>query len=156
MDWDFATAQPILIYKLPRLTSIIVINGHSNASGDITEEPKSILVVLGDLACVISRNIISSPGYPIVLVLTWFELHNPKIDWRKCEIIDSQDSNNSRLLTKSTSNLRPRHISPISLQRLRKEARVEEMFVFVLEITQFSNPQDFEAHLPSKYQEFSV
>ena len=151
MDRDFATTQEILLYKLPRPASVAVIDGRSIASGDITEESKPICVVLGNLACVISFNIISSPEHPIVLGLPWFELHNPKIDWKKREIIDSRD-NTLKLITTSTSKLTPRHISTISLKRLHKEATIEDMFVFVVVITLFSNPQDSEVHLPSKYQ----
>ena len=110
MDRDFATTQAILLYKLPLLTSVVVIDGHSIASGDINEESKPICVFPGNLACIISLNIISSPEHPIVLGFPGFELHNPKIDWKKHEIIDSRDNNNSRLVTTSTSKLAPRHI----------------------------------------------
>ena len=61
MDKDFATTQEILLYKLPRPTSVAVIDGRSIASGDITKELKPIRVVLYNLACVISFNIISNP-----------------------------------------------------------------------------------------------
>ena len=155
MDKDFATTQEILLYKLPRPASVAVIDGRSIASGDITEESEPIRVVLGNLATIISFNIISSPEHPIVLGLPWFELHNPKIDWKKREIIDSRDNNNSRLITTSTSKLTPRHISTISLQRLREEARVEDMLLFAVVINPISNAQDFDVHLPSKYREFS-
>ena len=104
----------------------------------------------------ISIYIICNPKNPIVFCLPWFELHNPRIDWKKHEIIDSWDNNNSKLLTTSTSKLSSIHISTISLQRLRSEATIEDMFVFVVVITLFSNPQDYEVHLPPKYQEFST
>jgi hypothetical protein len=91
MDRDFALAQEIFLCKLPRPTSITVIDRCSIASGDIIEESELIRVVFGDVACIISFNIISSPEHPIVLGSSWFELHNPKIDWKKREIKNSQD-----------------------------------------------------------------
>ena len=124
-------------------------------SRDITKQSEPIHVVLSNLACVITFNIISNPEHRIVLGFPWFKLYNPKIDWRKHEVIDLQDNNGSRLLIASTSKLRPRHIPTITLQSLHKEARVEEMFLFVVVITPFSNPQDSKVHLPSNYQEFS-
>jgi hypothetical protein len=54
------------------------------ASFGDTDSARTIRVVLGDLACVILINIISSPvEHSLVLGLPWFELHNPNIDWRK-------------------------------------------------------------------------
>ena len=73
-------------------------------------------------------NIISSPEHPIVLLLSWFELHNPKIDWRKREIKYYQQN-----------NMKPQafthRISTISLHPLRKEGRKEEMF-FICSISE--------------------
>ena len=51
--------------------------------GDIVEDSGPIHVVLGNLANVISFNIICSLEHALILVLPWFELHNPIIDWRK-------------------------------------------------------------------------
>ena len=39
-------------------------------------ESQSIQIVLGNLAIMISFNIISSLEHPVVLELPWFELHN--------------------------------------------------------------------------------
>ena len=158
MDRDFASTQEILLHKLPHPASVAVIDGRPIASGDITEESEPIRVVLGDLACMISFNIIKSPEHPVILGLPWFELHNPEIDWRKREIKeahkfnDIQQSHNQGHLT---GELGLKQISTISLRRLREEGREEEMFVFAVFVTPHSNPQDFEVHLPSKYQEFS-
>jgi hypothetical protein len=57
-----------------------VIDGHPIASGKIFEESEPIHILLGDLGCVVSFNIICNPEHPIVLGLPWFELHNPRID----------------------------------------------------------------------------
>ena len=80
MDRNFASTHNILLKPLHNPVSVTVIDGRPIASGDITEEYESVRVVLGDLACVISFNIIHSIEHPIVLGLPWFELHNPQID----------------------------------------------------------------------------
>ena len=83
MDREFAVMHNIQLHKLPSPVSVGVIDGRPIASGDIVEESEPIHVVLGNLASVISFNIISSPEHSLVLGLPWFELHNPTIDWRK-------------------------------------------------------------------------
>ena len=82
IDKEFALTQKILLSNLPCPATVAVIDGRPIASGDIVEESEPIRVVLGNLACVISFNIISSPEHLIILGLPWFELHNPEIDWR--------------------------------------------------------------------------
>jgi hypothetical protein len=92
------------------------------------------------------------------LGLPWFELHNPKIDWKKREITSSPDNSrydNLGLLTTMTSALQPKQISTISLQSLRETGSKEAMFLFGVAITLFSSQENSEVHLPSKYQEFS-
>ena len=79
MDRNFAQANQISLRKLSCPTSVVVIDGRPIASGKIVEESEPIQVVLDNLVCVVSFNIISSPDHPIVLGLPWFELHNP---WR--------------------------------------------------------------------------
>ena len=74
------------MHTLPCPVSVVVIDGRPIASGKIVEEFEPIHILLGDLECVVSFNIIRSLEHPIVLVLPWFELHNPQIDWRKREI----------------------------------------------------------------------
>ena len=86
MDRNFSQAHQISLRKLSCPSSVIVIDGRPIASGNIVEESKPIQVVLDNLVCVVSFNIISSPEHPIVLGLPWFELHNPDIDWRIREI----------------------------------------------------------------------
>ena len=83
MDREFALTQNILLNSLPNPVSVEVIDGRPIASCDTVEESEPIRVVIGDLASIISFNIIRSPEHPLVLGLPWFELHNPKIDWMK-------------------------------------------------------------------------
>ena len=52
-------------------------------NGQHIAESKSIHVVLGDLACVISFNIHHNVKNTYVLVVPWFELHNLDVDWGK-------------------------------------------------------------------------
>ena len=86
MDKKFAQAHKISLRKLQCPASVVVIDGRPIASGNIIEESEPINIVLDNLACVVSFNIISIPEHPIVLGLPWFELHNPHIDWRTREI----------------------------------------------------------------------
>ena len=86
MDRKFAQAHQISLRKLSCLASVVVIDGRPIASRNIIEELEPINIVLDNLVCVVSFNIISIPKHPIVLGLPWFELHNPDIDWRTREI----------------------------------------------------------------------
>ena len=86
MDHQFIVMHSIQLHKLPSLVSVGVIYGRPIASG---EESEPIRVVLGNLASVMSFNIISSPEHSLVLGFPWFELHNPTIDWRKRTIEES-------------------------------------------------------------------
>ena len=70
MDREFALTQKILLNKLPNPVAVGVIDGRPIAWGDIVEESEPIRVVLGNLASVISFNIISSPEHSLVLGLT--------------------------------------------------------------------------------------
>jgi hypothetical protein len=79
MDREFALTQNIILKKLPNPVAVGVIDGRPIASGDIVEESEPIRVVLGNLASVISFNIISSPEHSLVLGLPWFELHNQRL-----------------------------------------------------------------------------
>ena len=85
MDRDFAQKHQTSLHTLPCPVSVVVIDGRPTTSGKIVEEFEPIHILLGDLGCVVSFNIIHSPEHPIVLGLPWFELHNPRIDWRKRE-----------------------------------------------------------------------
>ena len=86
MDKKFAQAHKISLRKLQCPASVVVIDGRPIASGNIIEESEPINIVLDNLTCVVSFNIISIPEHPIVLGLPWFELHNPDIDWITREI----------------------------------------------------------------------
>jgi hypothetical protein len=113
MDHDFVVRHNIKLHKLLSPVSIGVIDGRPIISGNITEESEPIRVVLGDLASVISFNIISSSEHSLVLSLPWFELLNPNIDWRKRTIEES-----SKVLTKDKGFHK---ISTISVHKLYEE-----------------------------------
>ena len=74
--------------KLPCLASIIVMNGHPIASRDIIKESTPSPILLDDLVCVISLNIIHVHEHLVVLGLPWFELRNLNIDRGKCRIME--------------------------------------------------------------------
>ena len=157
MDREFALAQKISLHKLPYQASVVVIDGRPIASGNITEGSEPVRVVLDDLACVISFNIISSPEHPIVLGLPWFELHKLSIDWQKQTIrCQSQGKKEIQMLEDGNVKAKYRKISTISLQQLRKEGRKEEMFVFAISTKPFKESEgSSKIKLPHKYKEFA-
>ena len=69
MDREFAQEHQIPLYKLPCPVSVVVIDGCPIASGKIFEESEPIHILLGDLGCIVSFNIIRSPEHPIALGL---------------------------------------------------------------------------------------
>ena len=85
MDRDFAQKHQISLHTLPCPVSVVVIDERPIASGKIVGESEPIhnVILLGDLGCVVSFNIIRSPEHPIVLGFPCFELHNPRFDWRR-------------------------------------------------------------------------
>jgi hypothetical protein len=103
--------------KLSCSTPVTVIHGRPIASEDIIEESEEVCVVLGNLAYVISFNIIHSPEHLIILGLPWFELHNLDIDWINQAIIRPPKNLTSSLCQVMNSSPNPHHISIISLQR---------------------------------------
>ena len=96
MDRNFAQAHQISLRKLPCPVSVVVIDGRPIASGNIIEELEPVNIVLDNLACVVSFNIISIPEHPIVLGLPWFELHNPDIHWNKRNLVSTNPRVNSK------------------------------------------------------------
>ena len=98
MDRNFALTHNILLKPLHSPVSVTVIDDRPIASRDITEESELVRVVLCDLTCVISFNVIHSPEHPIVLGLPWFELHNPQIHLRKRLILESKKNHISNFL----------------------------------------------------------
>jgi hypothetical protein len=97
MDQDFALTHNLILKKLPCSTPITIIDCLPIASRDIGDESKAIRVVLGNLACVISFNIIHRPEHPIILGFPWFEVHNPVIDWINRTILGSPKNLKSNL-----------------------------------------------------------
>ena len=153
MDREFALSQKISLHKLPYPASVVVIDGRPIASGPIVEESEPVRIVLGDLACIISFNIISSPEHPLVLGLPWFELHNPSIDWQRRIIrsCQSQGKEVSQMLDHGCLG-----IPSISLQQLRKQGRTEELFLFAVSVKPFTDPKGSSTiQLPHKYNDFA-
>ena len=144
MDRNFAQAHQISLRKLPCPASVIVIDGRPIASGNIIEDSEPVNIVLDNLACVVSFNIISIPEHPIVLGLPWFELHNPDIDWRTREI-------RYRKAQGSTHE-----IATISLHQLREEGRKEEMFLFAILVKPSDTiKEESTIQLPKKYHHYA-
>ena len=144
MDKNFAQAHKISLRKLPCPASVVVIDGRPIASGNIVEESEPISVVLNNLACVVSFNIISSLEHPIVLGLPWFKLHNPDIDWRTRAMRYQQPRGSTH------------KISTISLHHLREGGHKESMFVLVV-LVKPSNitKEESTIQLPKKYHYYA-
>jgi hypothetical protein len=58
MDKDFAQKHQIPLHQLPCPVSVVVIDGRPIALRKIVEESEPVHILLGDLGCVVSFNII--------------------------------------------------------------------------------------------------
>ena len=67
MERNFAQAHQISLRKLLCLAVVVGIDGRPIAFGNITEELELVNIVLDNLACVVSFNIINILEHPIVL-----------------------------------------------------------------------------------------
>ena len=76
---------PIVPKKYP--VAVEVIDGRPLISGDVTHETKPLDIILEGHRSTIVFNIISSPSNPLVLGLSWLEMVNPEIDWKKRELV---------------------------------------------------------------------
>ena len=72
---------PIVPKKYP--VAVEVIDGRPLISGDVTHETKPLDIILEGHQSTIVFNIISSPSNPLVLGLSWLEMVNLEIDWKK-------------------------------------------------------------------------
>ncbi len=72
---------PIVLKKSP--VAVEVIDSRPLISGDVTHETKPLDIILEGHRSTIVFNIISSPSNPLVLGLSWLEMINPDIDWKK-------------------------------------------------------------------------
>ena len=152
MDHEFALTRNILLTKLRNLVAIAVIDDCPIESSDIAKDSEPIRVVLGDLVSIISFNIIHSLEHPLILGLPWFELHNPKIDWMKRTIEESQEKRTTLAsLTSPTFDIGCDKVSNISLRRLREEDGNEDVFVFAIIATPSPIFHESGIQLPEKY-----
>ena len=65
MDKNFSQAHQISLRKLTCPASVVVIDGRPIASGNTIEDSEPINIVLDNLACAVSFNIISIPEIPL-------------------------------------------------------------------------------------------
>jgi hypothetical protein len=72
---------PIVPKKYP--VTVEVIDGRPLILGDVTHKTKPLDIILEGHRITIIFNIISSPSNPLVLGLSWLEMINPNIDWKK-------------------------------------------------------------------------
>jgi hypothetical protein len=64
------------------LVAIEVINGQNLSSRPITHETKALTIIIGSHSNKVVFNVISSLTNPIIIGLSWFILHNPRVDWK--------------------------------------------------------------------------
>jgi hypothetical protein len=81
MDKDFALKYSLELIGKAHPAPVEVIDGWPLTSGNVMEETQPLEVMLGDKVSHVVFNIIQCPAYPMVLGLSWFELHNLDIDW---------------------------------------------------------------------------
>ena len=135
-------SELLLLFKpLPCLELHIVIDGHPIAVIDIDKECELICVVIGDLACVTSFNLIHNLDHPDVLGLPWFELH--KIHRRKQATMESNKKNHTSgfLLVLNSSTIEFQQ-SPY-------------ICVFVVVTTLYPSPHTLETIFLTNYQDFA-
>jgi hypothetical protein len=88
IDKEYAHAHGIPLRKRKFPISLAVIDGRDIASGVVTLESEPITSIVDSLfqSC-ICFNVISCPAYPIVIGLSWLELHNPVVDWKQRKLL---------------------------------------------------------------------
>ncbi len=59
-----------------------MIDGQNLSSRPIMHETKALTIIIGSHNNKVVFNVISSLTNPIIIGLSWFILHNPRIDWK--------------------------------------------------------------------------
>jgi hypothetical protein len=83
IDKNLVKRHNLLIVLKKSPVAVEVIDGIPLISGDVTHETKPLDIILEGHQSTIVFNIIKSPSNPLVLGLSWLEMINPNIDWKK-------------------------------------------------------------------------
>ena len=81
IDVVFAQAHGVPVVGLSKPIPVEAINGCVLSSGAITQATIPLGLRVGSHQEELAFYLIASPRHPIVLGLTWLEVHNPIVDW---------------------------------------------------------------------------
>ncbi len=161
IDRDFVKRHNLPIVRKKYPVAVEVIDGRPLISGDVTHETKPLDIILEGHRSTIVFNIISSPSNPLVLGLSWLEMINPDIDWKKRKIT-------YRTIVSHISSRHPRNIpNPSPYQVQGSKVKVPLMVgarafiraakkgsMFAIYATPISQPVQEPTKLPAKYEEY--
>ncbi|KAH7331513.1 hypothetical protein KP509_20G037500 [Ceratopteris richardii] len=82
MDIKYVRDNVISIVQKSFPILVEVIDGHLVSSGAITHETISLDLCMGKHEETIKFNLITSPNHPIILGLSWLEVHNLIVNWQ--------------------------------------------------------------------------
>ncbi len=150
---------PIVLKKSP--VAVEVIDGRPLISGDVTHETKPFDIILEGHRSTIVFNIINSPSNPLVLGLSWLEMINTDIDWKKRKLT-------YRTIVSHISSRHPRNVpNPcpyqvqgstievllmVSARAFMRAAKNGNMFAIYAIST--SQPVQEPTKLPAEYEEY--
>ena len=80
-------------FKVPKVSlktplSVTALDSHALGDGKVTLAAYLVRLQSGDNCEEISRHIIHSPEFPVVLGFPWLNRHNPHIDWITGHILE--------------------------------------------------------------------
>ena len=150
---------PIVPKKYP--VSVEVIDGRPLISGDVTHETKPLDIILEGYRSTVVFNIISSPSNPLVLGLSWLEMVNPDIDWKKQKLTYSavvshkllehprNNPKSCRYQAQGSEIKVPLMVGARAFMRAAKNGKT-----FAIYATPLPSPTQGPAKLPAQYEEF--
>ncbi len=87
IDVDFAKSHdlPLITCKSP--LAVAALDGRTLGAGQVQHNTNDICLTTGVMHSEILRFfIIQAPNNPVVLGLTWLQVHKPQISWTECQI----------------------------------------------------------------------
>ena len=83
IDITFAKQYSIPLIKLEQPIEVEVVDGHPISSGLITHQTVPLTLRIGNHVETLPFFVICSPSHPVILGLSWLELHNPDVNWHE-------------------------------------------------------------------------
>jgi hypothetical protein len=81
MDKELIQQYKLALMEKNTLVSIEVIDGQNFSSRLVIHETEPLNVTIGSHLGKVVFNVISSPRNPLIIGLSWFILHNSRLDW---------------------------------------------------------------------------